>query len=268
MLHGFQLEGMSHKFANYKKSGEIIEQAQKSVSLNALSRYAGADGILDAEKINKDWFTLEPADVFISYSHQDQDLATGLAGWLRDELKLRVFVDSAIWGSADQLLKNIDKSHSKSETDPKYYDYRKRNLSTSHVHMMLVMAIAKMMERSECLIFLNTPTSISPKNTIKDKDYTASPWIYAELELSRMVERTKLPPERIANVERLRKLIETVSLASRNEELLRHAVSIEHLTQIDEDILELWRYNHTKHGKGCALDTLYAMNGISLDHIS
>lgn len=48
-----------------------------------------------------------------------------------------------------------------------------------------------MIDQCECIIFLNTPNSISCKGCI-EKDGTESPWIYAEIESTRML-RENLP---------------------------------------------------------------------------
>lgn len=47
-------------------------------------------------------------DVFISHSHNNEVEAHLLATWLEKFRGLTCFVDSFAWGSADQLLKEID----------------------------------------------------------------------------------------------------------------------------------------------------------------
>ncbi|MBO6301464.1 MAG: hypothetical protein J6N15_03395, partial [Ruminiclostridium sp.] len=60
------------------------------------------------------------------------------------------------------------------------YDYEKRNQSTAHVHMILLGALAKMINRCEALVFVNTPSSLNSSD-IGDNSTTGSPWIYSEL---------------------------------------------------------------------------------------
>lgn len=60
------------------------------------------------------------------------------------------------------------------------FDYDKRNYSTSHVHMMLSIALTSMIDACETVFLLNTPQSISLEEDIK-KEQTSSPWIYHEL---------------------------------------------------------------------------------------
>lgn len=75
------------------------------------------------------------------------------------------------------------------------YDYNKRNYSTSHVYMMLSMALTKMMDKAELVIFMGTENSIQPvSQTISQT--TKSPWIYSELVMTNLI-RKKVPNRRI-----------------------------------------------------------------------
>lgn len=53
-------------------------------------------------------FAKDHYDIFISYSHNDEDLILAIAGMLGKEFNLNVFVDAFYWGSTDRLLKEID----------------------------------------------------------------------------------------------------------------------------------------------------------------
>lgn len=66
----------------------------------------------------------------------------------------------------------------------KMYNYDKRNYTTSHVHMMLSNSLAEMIDKTECLMFLEKSNSVSVHNTIK---HTESPWIYNELFMSSII---------------------------------------------------------------------------------
>ena len=124
-------------------------------------------------------------DVFLSYSHDDEDVVKAIAGLLNSELGLSVFIDSMFWGSADGLLKEIDEKYCKSDSPHYTYDYRKRNFSTSHIHAMLTASIMKVMDEAEIVIFINTPNSAPDlERTIDNNGYdefTLSPWIYEEI---------------------------------------------------------------------------------------
>lgn len=142
---------------------------------------------LNGTEITKEWFPENKWDVFISHSHNDEDLAILLASWLNRKFKLDVFIDSFVWGSANELLKMIDNEYCvlKQNKDSTTYNYDKRNYSTSHVHMMLSGALSDVIYNTECVIFLNTPNSLSI-NDIGNKK-TNSPWIYNEIKTSSIV---------------------------------------------------------------------------------
>jgi hypothetical protein len=58
--------------------------------------------------------------------------------------------------------------------------------------MMLSIAITKMIHNSECIMFVDTPNSISTEEYIKGRGMTDSPWIYSEISMTSLVQ--KRPP--------------------------------------------------------------------------
>ena len=169
-----------------KVSYICVTQQQKAcerIVRSVLDKYLSKDGYLDASVIEKDWFPDLKAHVFLSHSHRDVDLAIRLAGYLRAKFGIETFIDSAVWGYANELLKHIDEVycvHSKKPNGGFVYDYELRNLSTAHVHLILQGALAKMINCCEALVFLNTPNSLLVSD-ICDLTEIASPWIYSEL---------------------------------------------------------------------------------------
>lgn len=178
--------------ARFKNLGAKAIEESASLVQGELTKYLSADGHLDASMIAGDWFPDVKAHVFISHSHGDLDKVRVLAGWLKEKFGIVSFVDSFVWGHMDHLLKKIDDRYcyqSNSET----YNYRKRNNSTSHVHAILSMALAKVIDATECVIFLNTPSSIAPRATVES---TLSPWIYFELTTLRLIQKkTPMRPQ-------------------------------------------------------------------------
>lgn len=156
------------------------------------------NGIIDGSNLSKLVFPFdrEQYDVFISYSHNDEDDAEYLYHYLQSQ-GLNCFLDSTIWHSADNLLRKIDNKYCLNK-DGKHYDYRKRNFSTSHVHAMLSMAMLEAINRSECCIFLKSNNSVTLEDGIENQ--TLSPWIYEEITYAKMCKITL--PERF----RLRKI--------------------------------------------------------------
>ena len=174
----------------YLEVGKKLFVDQKRTVKESLEKYLNADGILEAERIEKDWFPVIDAQVFLSHSHRDETLVTLLAGFLYDQFHITSFIDSAVWGYSDDLLRQIDNAYCQKEKTVKVknnwvytdscYSYMLRNQSTAHVHMLLQGALAKMIDRTECLVFVNTPASLNVSD-IGNKETTSSPWIYNEL---------------------------------------------------------------------------------------
>ena len=106
----------------------------------------------------------------------DEGAALFLYQWLTSH-GLTCFLDSTIWNSADKLIASIDKEYCRT-SDKNHYDYHKRNISTSHVHAMLSMAMLEAIDRSECCIFIKSNASVPLGDGIKEQ--TLSPWIYEE----------------------------------------------------------------------------------------
>lgn len=183
----------SGSITNFRKN---IEEG-KTIFFEKVKLKFQSETILSGTNITNEWFPQSQWDVFISHSHADEKLAIHLAAWLNRKFGLNVFIDSFVWGSADELLKLIDNEYcvlnqNKNKTT---YDYEKRNYSTSHVHMMLSGALSDAIYNTECIIFLNTPNSLSV-NDIELKK-TSSPWIYNEIKTSSVIAR-KYPRKEIA----------------------------------------------------------------------
>ena len=140
----------------FRNFGNTLFDEQREAVHSMLSACAVDEGILDASRIEEEWFPKIDADVFISHSHKDQELAIGLAGWLRELFGITSFIDSCVWGYANDLLKIIDKNYCVNKRKPDgtvdTYNYNKRNQSTAHIHMILNAALYKMIDKTECLI--------------------------------------------------------------------------------------------------------------------
>ncbi|MGZ0753335.1 toll/interleukin-1 receptor domain-containing protein [Kluyvera sichuanensis] len=189
MYKAYSLRVDDDAFLGYLQHGEAIKKANNTAAKSGLDAFFDGDGSLVATTIMKDWFPEIKANVFISHSHKDEALAIKLAGWLNNRLGLTSFIDSCVWGYSTELLKKLDTRFCLKESG--YYDYDKRNITNGHVNMMLATSITKMIDQCECIIFLNTPNSISCKGSI-ESDGTESPWIYAEIEATRLL-RVKQP---------------------------------------------------------------------------
>ena len=200
MFAGFDLD-LSDINPRFKNQGYRLFLESKKKVEKELNEFLESDGSIDGTSMQNDWFPQIESDIFISHSHNDYEKAITLAGWLNETFKLDVFIDSCVWGSADVLLKKIDDSYCWM-SDVGSYSYEKRNYSTSHVHMMLSAALTSMIDKSECLLFLNTPNTINTKDVIEQK--TKSPWIYLEIQISQLV-RKKIPERKLIKKDRQEK---------------------------------------------------------------
>lgn len=235
MYRGFNLSLKENCFEqdDFEKLQEIGSESfsnQRAKIIEKISSFANGDGFLDGSKMQANWFPQIKADIFISHSHKDEALAIALAGWLKDTFGLTAFIDSCVWGYANELLKQIDAVYCLNGNHS--YSYEKRNYSTSHVHMMLSVALTQMIDNTECLFFLNTPNSITP-NTIINQ--TESPWIYSEIATTHLIRR------RHFSEYRLKRTVESFSEGGRPTPCIIYNIPIDHLTDIDNRVLNNWK---------------------------
>ncbi|WP_337982725.1 hypothetical protein [Lysinibacillus sp. C5.1] len=255
MYLGFNLDTIKD-FSQYKKRGEDIFNQQKNRIQTELKRYFySGTTTINGKKLEEDWFPQVKSDVFLSHSHNDLDEVLGIAGWLNEKFGLIAFIDSSIWGYSNELLKQIDDDYCYDKTNH-MYDYNRRNYSTSHVHMMLSMALLKMVDRTEALIFINTPNSISPvSETIQQT--TKSPWIYSELVYSNLIRKTQPSREKYITRE------STIFNEARSLDIAYEVQQyLNNLIELNDKNLDFWL---KKHGENVVrgenmhpLDCLYA----------
>lgn len=241
------------EFSAYFDAEKLRVDGNKAKIKSNIDAFVNKNGILSADKIMGNWFPELKCNVFISHSHKDNDVAIGLSGYLNKKFGLTSFIDSCVWGHSDKLIRILDQEYSWADESKTTYSYDKRNRSTAHVHMMLSTALAKMINNCECVIFLNTPSSISSKGYIGGNT-TQSAWLYSEIAMTSLIEVKR--PKRMATVtaglERLRKSI--------NEDVeFEYNANLGHMTDISSLDLKKW-------GEACAgktgestLDKLYAL---------
>lgn len=172
-------------------SSDEIEayRARKGDLLISLEKYL-LDGrnILDVDKIQESIFPLHDIDVFISHSHADEDEAINIALSM-EKIGLKAFVDSCVWGHADELLRKIDDKFCIPE-GWSHYSYSLRNRTTTNVHLILNAALQQMIKRSELFMFLGTKSAIKIDDYMSGEGRLSSPWIFSELTFAKSVKRS------------------------------------------------------------------------------
>lgn len=185
MIGGFNLVGFNDSFEELKDiSSKIIT---KKIDYTQQFKDCIVNEKIDAQKLQDGIFPVnENYDVFISHSHDDEELAIKLRNWIEIKLKMTCFLDKEIWGSGNAILKEIDDLCWK--PDRKFYDYNERNLTTSYVYVMLCNALMQAMDNCKFVFFLNTPSSITPESA-HDNPQTHSPWLFYELSVLKYIQK-------------------------------------------------------------------------------
>lgn len=263
MYKGFNLK-TNKQFSEYGKYMEEYYSNLKSDVENNLEKFVCKNGNLDGDKIINDWFPEVKTQVFISHSHSDEELAKNFSGWLKYNFNIDSFIDSCVWGYANDLLKQIDEKYSLFDGESAHYDYNKRNYSTSHVHMMLSTALMNMMDRCECIIFLNTDNSTVESNGsyTTDKNKVCSPWIYDELIITNYI-RKKVPKRLKMEKKALEESSKPIYAndSDYSQLIIEYTGVFDALTSINDDILSRWEKLKIlyKHKPENALDGLYLL---------
>lgn len=257
MFKGYKLEEIDFGISlnHFLEVGNKLYDNYKQQIRESLDSFFLEDKSLDGSEIIKSWFPEVKAHVFISHSHKDESFAIAFAGWLYEKFGIISFIDSCIWGYANDLILTLDNEYSWLDKINRIYSYEKVLQSTSHVHMMLSTALSTMIDKTECLFFLDTPNSVVPYKTI---DKTESPWIYSEIAFSQIVRITI--PERLKTQT---PLVETRTYAMENGGRIEKTMAIKynldsnHLIQINQSTLYSWRNALNLTNAQNSLDELY-----------
>lgn len=235
--------------------GKELYNKFKDESQLALNRFIFDNGKIDGTTLKDHWFSIIKADVFLSHSHKDEDEVIAFAGWLYNTFGLTSFIDSCSWGYCDDLLRQIDNKYCHDD-ESNTYNYKQRNYSTAHVHVMLTTALTEMIDNCECIIFVNTPNSIRVSDELKNiKDgyqQTKSPWIYHELAMTGMLPQKPLIRKR--NCFAYGMLFENVNQAP--EIWYNVDKYLQNMIALSNEHIEKWsKYSKYKGSK--SLDVLY-----------
>lgn len=260
MFKGFNLSLDSLDTLQHRSTYKSELTTNKEKVEKSLKNFILIDGSIDGEKLKQEWFpNIRDTHVFISHSHKDLELAEGLASWLYEQFGINSFIDSHVWGYANDLLKELDNKYALFPSG-RAYSYNVRNETTSHVHMMLSNALNEVIDNSECLFFLNTENAIKHVALSKEADdhRTASPWIMSELTTSNIIRKK-------GNVVRYKckPTMQSVGIESSTQEknkalVIHHKVPTQHLIDLNTTGLKKWgKVTPSTHKKYDALTILY-----------
>lgn len=158
----------------------------KSNIIDSIDSFIETEYTFDGNALINKWFPkLNRPDIFISHSHDDENLAKALAMWLEDTFSLTSFIDSTVWGDFTLLRKKINNYFITKLGST--YDCDQQDRVSQHVMMMLNASLMEMMDRCQCLFFLNTPNSISVKTVRNNSTY--SPWIFSEIGMFNCIQK-------------------------------------------------------------------------------
>lgn len=218
---------------SYSDFIKVVTRQRREIK-QAIKDFRRSDGNIDGEKMKSDWFPIiKDVDIFISHSHFDEKYAVKLGSFLYDTFGLKSFIDSLVWENAADMLLIIDNDmclHSNGRS----FSYEKRNMSTAHVHMMLMVALTEMIDMAECVLFINTPDSVTPYSSVQDG--TISPWIFSELSITKLI-REKPPT---AHRKAITKMAEDFRADSVYSSIV-HSLPTKHLHPLNIDDLKRWK---------------------------
>ena len=193
MYKGFNVKNFNFKqkytmSLNYEirhlKENKSIQQT----FITPIESYLTKGMNFDGESIRKGWFPSETKfDVFISHSRHDKSLAYALAWWLEKYFGLSCFIDSLVWSHYESLKEKLDKFYTN-----KYrfaYNETFRNRIYQNIDLMLNTSLMEIMDKCECLFFLNTPNSIHPGEM--HRYLTDSPWLFSEISIFNHIKKTE-----------------------------------------------------------------------------
>lgn len=220
-----------------------------------LASMLNPDGTVNADRVREDWFPDVKCNVFLSHSHDDKKLADVFVDVLNRKFGITCFVDADVWGYIGTLQRAIDDRWNKGEAG-KGYTYEGLMASTAHAHMLLLSALARVMDKCECLMFLNTPESVATEDAAKGTSKTYSPWIFGEAALSSIIRRQPLVRPKVVKG--------SVTTEDYHEELppFEYILPLDHMLPLGSVQLIKWGQTNSNNALE-ALDALYELTDVS-----
>lgn len=209
-----------------------------------------ANKTINAGEIKNILMPTDNFDIFISHSHKDVELAKCLAGYIEQELGLKCFIDSLYWGNIDKLQEELNELHYKEDT--KCYSHEKTMEVAKHANMILASALTEMIDKCECVFFLNTDNSVIPGKDALELNQTYSPWIYHEVYTVSKI-RINIPDRRKNLNERFQ---------ARDSEYIEmprivYDLNLDGMIELNYDKIKEWKEKSSSKTREKQLDYLY-----------
>lgn len=171
---------------------EVVESYKKDINSRVKEIENKAEEI-DGTELQNTWFPNIESHIFLSHSHSDEEIVKCFAGYLYSELGIKVFIDSTIWEYSNSKLLELMEAYAHWNQ----YEIRPNgNIRVcsieevfkfkDNVNMMLLMALTKIINDTDCFLFFNTNNSTINKY---DNSKTYSPWICYEIGISKCIEK-------------------------------------------------------------------------------
>jgi hypothetical protein len=233
-----------------------IKNVERDMLIEFYNKFTEISSINGIDQMNE-LFPIDDYDIFISHSHKNIEEARALKNFLEMNLNLKVFIDCDFWQSADDFLKELDNLYC--IKDNGFYSYEKRNITTSHIHVMLSISIIKAIQSSEIVFFVGSSDFSSEING-DSLSGIKSPWIFLEAYLSTiMIEIPKRLSQRFVDESFQHKQSKGIDI--------RYNLDIKDLKKINITKLEKWhkmylveKYKSLGEKKN-TLDLLYILLG-------
>lgn len=234
---------------------------EKSNSKEVLAKLIASEDTVSASEIKNILFPqTQSFNIFLSHSHNDLDLALRVKEYLENELGLTVFIDSVYWDNINELQDILNEYHRNRVSG--LFNHQKTMDVAVHANMILASALTEMIDRCECVFFLNTDNSvIKGEDVVEGNDATYSPWIYHEIYTTTII-KTKINRDRVLLEHMDSKLMFCVS----SMPSIQYGLDLENMDLIDEEDLDIWLNVFLQKNRERdihALDVLYFLCSLS-----
>ena len=252
MFKGFNIKDVTFDNVSSMKKEYIRKNRNQFFSIKSdfvipIELYLKKGFVLDGNALMQEWFPSKNRfDIFISHSGDDEDLSYALAEWLYVNFNLTSFIDSLVWKHCSSLKRALNSFFfEKYGTE---YNSLFKDRVNQHILLMLNTSLMEVMDRCECLFFLNTPQSVEVSEI--GNYLTDSPWLFSEIGMFNSIQKKQR-----------RRILSEAQESTGCFSNIQYKLNLSSLNTLDADDLNLWANmvmrNKRTQIKKHPLDTLY-----------